>query len=251
MDSWGNPFWPTLRGALSHLAEGDERAVRFDPRVNIFAALPDSPGPDSWTALADLVGPGGTAVLCKTSPEVPVGWTVENQMYGVQYLSVRTPNLDEPDLDVAGRDDAGRDDAGRDNADLDNSGLSQIVELGPADVPEMAALTAATQPGPFLPRTIEQGGFIGIRDHGRLVSIGGYRCQLDDAVEISTVCTAPEARGKGHASRLIRALVRRIEASGRRAILHTGEDNAARGLYESLGFELVAKPVFTTVRADH
>lgn len=225
MESWSNPFWPTLRGPLRHLAEGRDLAVRFDPEVNVFAALPDCPGPESWDALAALVGPGGSTVLGRTDLDLPAGWTIGDQTFGVQYLAVNSPGVDDAEL-------------------------AQVVELGPADVPEMSALAAATRPGPFLPRTIEQGGFIGIRDHGRLVSIGGYRCQLDDAVEISTVCTATEARGNGYASRLIRALVQRIEVSGRRAILHTGEDNPARGLYESLGFEPVAKPVFSLVRAD-
>ncbi|WP_348273594.1 GNAT family N-acetyltransferase [Rhodococcus sp. ZPP] len=38
--------------------------------------------------------------------------------------------------------------------------------------------------------------------------------------EISAVCTAPEARGGGHAARPVRTLMDRISARGERAFLH-------------------------------
>jgi hypothetical protein len=43
---------------------------------------------------------------------------------------------------------------------------ARIVALGVGDVPQMLALTSATQPGPFGPRTIELGHYIGIRRGG-------------------------------------------------------------------------------------
>ena len=54
-----------------------------------------------------------------------------------------------------------------------------IVALGVADVPEMLALASVTQPGPFGPRTIELGDYIGIRRRGVLVAMAGGRMRLE------------------------------------------------------------------------
>ena len=54
-----------------------------------------------------------------------------------------------------------------------------IVAPGVADVPEMLALASVTQPGPFGPRTIELGDYIGIRERGLLVAMAGERMRLD------------------------------------------------------------------------
>ncbi|WP_236581037.1 GNAT family N-acetyltransferase [Rhodococcus sp. T7] len=42
---------------------------------------------------------------------------------------------------------------------------------------------------------------------------------------MSAVCTAPEARGRGHAARVVSALVARITARGERPFLHVAEKN--------------------------
>ncbi len=51
-------------------------------------------------------------------------------------------------------------------------------QLTKADVPEMLALTKLTEPGPFLPRTIELGAYLGIHDSGSLVAMAGERLHL-------------------------------------------------------------------------
>src|SRR5258708_3053739 len=48
-------------------------------------------------------------------------------------------------------------------------------KLTHADVPEMLALTRLTDPGPFLPRTIDLGAYYGIHDSGSLVALAGER----------------------------------------------------------------------------
>lgn len=114
---------------------------------------------------------------------------------------------------------------------------ADVVELDAADVPQMLDLVAQTQPGPFWPRTLELGTYLGIRDGGALVAMAGERLRPPGWTEISAVCTAPEARGRGHAARLVSALVARILTRNERPFLHVAETNTgAIALYERLGF---------------
>ncbi|MEN0135444.1 MAG: GNAT family N-acetyltransferase, partial [Rhodococcus sp. (in: high G+C Gram-positive bacteria)] len=67
--------------------------------------------------------------------------------------------------------------------------------------------------------------------------------------EISAVCTAPEARGRGHAARLVRALAAQITARGERPFLHVAEVNTgAIALYKRLGFRTRAHVTFRGFR---
>jgi predicted GNAT family acetyltransferase len=67
--------------------------------------------------------------------------------------------------------------------------------------------------------------------------MAGERLRPPGWTEISAVCTAPAARGRGHAAALVRALVARITTRGERAFLHVADSNtAAIALYDGLGF---------------
>ena len=72
-----------------------------------------------------------------------------------------------------------------------------------ANVAAMLALVELTQPGPFAPRTIELGRYLGVHDNGQLVAMAGERCRLPGYREVSAVCTHPDARGRGLADRLL------------------------------------------------
>ena len=69
------------------------------------------------------------------------------------------------------------------------------------------------------------------------MAMAGERLRPPGWTEISAVCTAPRARGRGHASALVRLLARRIVERGDRPFLHVATDNAhAIGIYGRLGF---------------
>jgi predicted GNAT family acetyltransferase len=121
--------------------------------------------------------------------------------------------------------------------DLDATGDPEAVALGLADVPEMLELTGRTKPGPFVPRTVELGGYLGIRRAGRLVAMAGERMRPPGFAEISAVCTDEAWRGHGYAARLTRAVAAGIAARGETPFLHAAADNDnAIRLYKSLGF---------------
>lgn len=116
---------------------------------------------------------------------------------------------------------------------------SGFVTLGAADSPDMLALVARTQPGPFGKRTHEMGSYIGLRDAGRLVAMAGERMKMSGYVEISGVCVDDAWRNRGIAGRLVSVLRRQIEARGDTAFLHVfGHNHAAIAVYERLGFAL-------------
>jgi predicted GNAT family acetyltransferase len=126
----------------------------------------------------------------------------------------------------------------------------EVIPLSPADVPEMLQLVEATQPGPFAPRTIELGRYVGVRDRGRLVAMAGERLSLEGYTEVSAVCTDPEFRGQGLGEGLVRVIGSGIQRAGRIPFLHVLEANlGAIGLYQKLGFEgRGTRPLTTLLR---
>ncbi|MFF0970687.1 GNAT family N-acetyltransferase [Streptomyces sp. NPDC003703] len=216
-----NPALAALTGPHAHLAERRGRVLRYPVDVSPWLALPDEPDDADWADLAALAGPGAEVPLPGFRGEVPADWEITFQVEGVQLVDDGLAAAPDP----------------------------EAVRLGPADVPEMLALIARTEPGPFLPRTIELGTYLGIRRDGALVAMAGERLRPPGYTEISAVCTDRAHRGQGLASRLVLAVAHGIRERGDIPFLHTGAQNTgAIRLYESLGFRLRRRTAFLAAR---
>ncbi len=94
------------------------------------------------------------------------------------------------------------------------------------------------------------GTYLGIRHEGRLIAMAGERLRLPGWTEISAVCTDPEHRGRGLATRLVRAVAAGIRDRGDTPFLHAAAENTrAIRLYESIGFTLRRRSAIRQVRA--
>lgn len=205
-----NPVWNALATRHARFALGDGRVKRYPADVAPFLATAGAEPLDRDEA-ADLATPGEILFMLGAEPLPPAGWEVERRSSLSQMVCERRVVAA-----AVGEDDS---------------------VLGPSDVPDMLELTSLAFPGYFRPRTIEMGTYFGVRRAGRLVAMAGQRMFLDGYREVSGVCTHPDHRGQGHASRLITLVVDEMLRDGLTPFLHVdGANSGARIAYEKLGF---------------
>jgi ribosomal protein S18 acetylase RimI-like enzyme len=208
-----NPIWNALRTGHRELAVVQGEARRYPPEIGPLAGTPDQ-SLESYAALRELAGPGGLLGLFFPDPPAPpAGWSLFRGGVLTQMVC-RNPKL----------------------VDAELSGSATMRPLVAADVPAMIQLATLTEPGPFRERTIELGKFYGVFDGDRLQAMAGQRMRVPGFVEVSAVCTHPEARGQGYAGLLMSRVMRDIGAEGAAPFLHAFADNPAVSLYRKLGF---------------
>lgn len=219
-----NPTWFALNGPQAAFAERKGRALRFQPDIGPFYGLPDEPTADDWADVAALAGPGGVVTLAATRIPFPADWELTWAGEGVQLVAWG-------------------------EASCDAAADAEIIRLGPGDAAAAMDLVERTRPGPFCPRTMELGSYLGIRREGALVAMAGERLRVDGYTEVSAVCTDKAWRGHGLASRLTRAVAAGIRERGETPFLHAvGTNLNAIRLYKQLGFELRRTTTFKSAK---
>jgi len=211
-----NPIWSALTTEHAALALGGNKARRYPEEIGPLSGMPEQTN-EGYDALAALVSAGDIAVLflCEP-PRVPAGWTLVRGGELVQMVALQ-PKM----VPCAARDGV------------------EVRELAAGDAPAMVELAKLTEPGPFRLRTMELGTFFGIFDAGRLLAMAGKRTQVPGFVEVSGVCTHPDARGRGYARLLMSWVMEEIVGEGKTPFLHAFGDNyGAIRVYEALGFQL-------------
>jgi len=205
-----NPVWHALNSHHQHLAIQGEVAVRYQPGIFAATAMPEYSSA-GFNDLRSLVEANEIIGIMGLLPEGISGWEI------LQIDHVR--QLVYEDLKPATQVD--------------------VVVLTAEDVPEILDLVNLTQPGPFLPRTIEMGQYLGVRQDGHLVAMAGERLHLTGFCEISAVCTYPDYRQRGYAGALTTMVAEGILERQETPFLHIayGNEGALR-LYMKLGFRI-------------
>ncbi len=211
-----NPIWNSLTTRHAHLALGAQAhglARRYPSDIGPLSAF-QRQTPEAYTDLAAIVPEGDVAALfLEDAPEPPADWELLRDGRLVQMVCSTVP--DQPSL------------------------AESMVPMEPADFPEMVALAALTEPGPFRAHTATLGGFVGVRVDGRLAAMAGQRLSPGGFTEVSAVCTHPDFRGRGYALALVAGVARDIHAAGYVPFLTALESNTgAIRIYRQVGFVL-------------
>jgi ribosomal protein S18 acetylase RimI-like enzyme len=205
-----NITWHTLSGPHERFSAGTDHARRYATGFSPIVGFADSDEPD-LAALARFCEPGEHFYCERWSGPARDGWQVdaETTMFKMVWAG---------SMPAAG-------------------GVPEAVPLGPQHAQAALALATLTKPGPFGPRTLELGEYLGCFEGDRLTAMAGERMQAGTLREISGVCTHPDVQGRGLARRLMLELVRRQMQRGETPFLHVMRDNAlAHGLYARMGF---------------
>jgi ribosomal protein S18 acetylase RimI-like enzyme len=217
-----NPIWNSLRTEHRQFATGNDLAQRYPASIGPLSGIP-APSRESYDALRSLAGSGGIVVLfCQEPPRPPANWTLIRGGLLSQMICP-SPSAYPPFV-------------------LTETTLPPDVHMRPLtsdDSPAMVALATLTEPGPFRERTIELGRFWGIFTGDRLIAMAGQRLHLPHHIEVSAVCTHPDARGRGFARLLMSTVMDDIRSRGKTPFLHSFADNhSAIRVYQSLGYTL-------------
>jgi predicted GNAT family acetyltransferase len=125
-----------------------------------------------------------------------------------------------------------------------NIDFSQVIQLTNDDLNQMLQLYEEAYPGNwFDPRMLQTRQYFGIKIANRLISVAGIHVHSETyrVAALGNIVTHPDYRGRGFAqsvtARLCRSLLENVDHIG----LNVKANNTvAIGLYEKLGFEILA-----------
>jgi len=220
------PIWTALTTKQAQHAQSSALARRFPPEMTLLGALAANTAM-AFDSLAQLIQRDPVTLYFTSSPQIPAGWEILRAVELHQMVQeTDAPAALSPHETTA-------------NADEADKSAPEVIELTPADVAEMSVLYTATRPGRTLCQRIQKlGPFLGVREEGKLVAMGGLRLHIAGYREITTVATLPGHQGRGYATAIVRALVERIRSRGDRPFLTVGTGNMrAIEIYRRLGFK--------------
>jgi GNAT superfamily N-acetyltransferase len=116
-----------------------------------------------------------------------------------------------------------------------------VERLGPSYAGELARLYDSAHGNAFSPYQLALGVFYGVKHRGRLVSAAGTHIVAKEMgiSAVGNVCTYPQQRGQGYATRCTSAVCADLLTAGLDVVLNVAQDNAdAIHIYEKLGFQV-------------
>lgn len=204
-----NVFWQALADTQRDFSVGTDHVRRYSsglPPLLAFAN-PDSPRLEE---IAPFCETGERFYTSGWQGDAPAGWRVELEAKMELMVWSGSAPVEEP---------------------------IETLPLGPQHAQQMVELATLTRPGPFGPRNLALGDYLGCFEQGRLVAMAGERMQAGRWREVSAICTHPEWQGRGLARRLVQRIVAAQLRRGETPFLHVMSGNAgAVRLYEQLGF---------------
>ena len=166
-----NPVWSALTTIHTKLSIGSDCAKRFRPDISPLAGVLVQSS-EYFTGLATLCCSGDELnILQAMAPALPPEFEIVNSGIVWQLVKTHKGFLDHPDI--------------------------QVVELGYEHRLQMLELATLTKPGPFSENSYLFGGFLGLFEDKRLISMAGERLRQPGFAEVSGVCTHPDFQGRG------------------------------------------------------
>ena len=204
-----NVFWQALADTQRGFSVGTDRVRRYSRGLPPLLAFAD-PGRPRLEELAPFCDTGERFYTADWRGEAPAGWKVELEATMERMVWSGGTPVEE---------------------------AIGAVPLGTAHAEHMVELATITRPGPFGPRNLELGGYLGCFEQGRLVAMAGERMQAGHWREVSAICTHPDWQGRGLARRLVQRIVAAQLRRGEMPFLHVLSSNAgAVHLDRQLGF---------------
>ncbi len=216
MHALDNPIWTALTTKQASLAHTSALARRFPPEMTLLGAVAANTAM-AFDSLAQLIQRDPVTLYFSSPPTLLSGWEL--------IRAVELHQMVQETAEPGGAEQSGT--------------KHEVVELTTNDLPEMTEIYAATRPGRSLCQRIQKvGNFLGVREEGKLVAMGGLRLHIAGYREITTVATRPGFEGRGYGTAVVRGLIALIRSRGNQPFLTVRTDNArAIEIYHRLGFK--------------